>query len=411
MSRRPDHEGATDAPRERQFRALVRAGLALTREHALEEVLRAFVDAAREVLGARYAALGVLDATGTFLSQFIFSGLSDEEAERIGEPPHGRGLLGVVIREGLPVRLSDISRDPRSYGFPPNHPRMKSFLGVPVRVRGRVFGNLYATEKVGADEFSAEDQEMAELLAAQAAVAIENARLYHERNVFTAIINHEIRNAVAGVLGWSERLRRLSQALDAEVVEAAGFTRDAAAQLHRLVSDLLELSRIESGRAELQVSEADLRALIREVVAACQPSAEARQVALHTEGMEDSATIATDPQRARQILLNLVSNAIKFTRPRSTVTVRARSVAGSWAIDVADEGPGVPEAKREKIFEAYGQADESHRRMGTGLGLTVSRALARILGGDITVADAPGGGALFTLHLPRHRYGVSGDGP
>lgn len=395
---------------ERRLQALVRAGLALNSELVLEEVLRTFVEVAREVLHAGYAALGVLDPTGTFLSQFVFSGLSDEQAKRIGDLPHGRGVLGLVIREGRPIRLPDISHHPHAYGFPEGHPPMKSFLGVPVRVRGRVFGNLYATEKVGADEFTREDQEIAELLAAQAAVAIENARLYRERTVFTAIINHEIRNAVAGVLGWSERLRRLSQALDEDVVEAASFTRDAAAHLHRLVSDLLELSRIESGQAELKVAETDLRAMVREVVAASQPNAEGRRITLQTEGLEQSITLVTDPQRTRQILLNLVSNAIKFTQPESTVTVRVRSADGTWAIDVADQGPGVPDIKREKIFEAYQHADESHKSLGTGLGLTVSRALARILGGDITVTDAPQGGALFTLHLPGHRYGVGADG-
>jgi signal transduction histidine kinase len=307
--------------------------------------------------------------------------------------------------------MRDLTKDPRAYGFPPHHPRMTSFLGVPVRVRGgRVFGNLYATDKLGAPEFTQEDEEFAVLLAAQAAVAIENVRLYQERTIFTAIVNHEIKNAVAGVLGWSERLRRLTQHLDPDVAEAADLTREAAGQLHRLVSDLLELSRIESGSAELQVRETDLRAMVREVLAALRPSAETREVQLEAEGLDRAAILYTDPQRARQILVNLVSNAIKFTPPRTHVTVRLRSTDGNWAIDVTDQGPGVPAGKRERIFEAYEHAEETHRSLGTGLGLTISRALARLLGGDVTVGDAPGAGALFTLHLAGSRYGVPGDG-
>ena len=388
----------------------MRAGLALHGELVLEEVLRAFVDAARDVLGARYAAIGVLDPTGTSLSRFIHSGLDEATAERIGELPRGRGILGAVIHDARPLRLKDLRADSRSYGFPPHHPPMKSFLGVPVRVRGgRVFGNLYAAEKVAGAEFTKEDEEIATLLAAQAAVAIENARLYQERTVFTAIINHEIRNAVAGVLGWSERLARLSRPRDPEVAEAAGFIRESAGQLHRLVSDLLELSRIESGRSDLRVTETDLRAMVREVVASSRPSAEVRKVGIETEGLETTAIVRTDSQRARQILLNLLSNAVKFTRPETTVTVRLRAVDTTWAIDVADQGPGVPETKREAIFEVYQHAHETHKALGTGLGLTVSRALARLLGGDVTVRDAPSAGAIFTLHLPARAYGVRED--
>lgn len=385
----------------------MRAGLALHGERVLEEVLRAFVDAARDVLGARYAAIGVLDPTGTSLSRFIHSGLDEATAERIGELPRGRGILGTVIQEARPVRVRDLQADPRSYGFPPHHPPMKSFLGVPVRVRGgRVFGNLYAAEKIAGAEFTAEDEEIATLLAAQAAVAIENARLYQERTVFTAIINHEIRNAVAGVLGWSERLGRLSRTLDPEVAEAAGLIQESAGQLHRLVSDLLELSQIESGRTDLRVAETDLRAMVREVVATSRPSAEVRKVGIETEGLEAAAVVRTDPRRARQILVNLLSNAVKFTHPETTVTVRLRALDASWAIEVADQGPGVPETKRETIFEAYQHAHETHKSLGTGLGLTVSRAFARLLGGDVTVREAPGAGAVFTLHLPARAYGM-----
>lgn len=389
----------------RQLRALARAGVALTSALALDDVLQTLVEVARDVLDARYAALGVLDQTGTGLAQFVFSGLSPEEGARIGDSPRGRGILGIVIREGKTIRVKDVSRDPRAYGFPPNHPLMTSFLGVPIRVHGRVFGNLYVTEKIGGDEFTAEDQEIAELLASQAAVAIENARLYQERNLFTAIMNHEIKNAVSGVLGWSDRLRRLSQDADENLAEAARFTREAAAHLHKLVSDLLELSRIESGRATPDLAATDLRALVREVVGMCRPTAENRQVQIRVEGLDTSATVVTDPQRTRQILLNLVSNAVKFTAPETEVTVRVLNTDSErWAIEVTDRGPGVPPSKRETIFSAYQQADQTHRALGTGLGLTVSRALARILGGDITVDDAPGGGALFTLYLPGPRH-------
>lgn len=159
--------------------ALIQAGLILGSELSLPAVLQKIIDLACEVADARYGALGVLGEDGR-IEQFITHGITEEEYRAIGALPQGRGILGVLIREARPLRLARIQDDPRSVGFPPNHPPMTSFLGVPLRVRDRVFGNLYLTEKRGADEFTAEDEEAVLTLAAQAAVAVENARLYRE---------------------------------------------------------------------------------------------------------------------------------------------------------------------------------------------------------------------------------------
>lgn len=156
---------------------LLEAGLILSRELSLAAVLKRIVELAVEITDARYGALGVLDANGR-IADFITVGVTEEERGAIGHPPHGHGILGVLIREPKPLRLREISRDPRSYGFPPNHPPMKSFLGAPVMARGQVFGNIYLTEKQGAGEFSAQDEQALTILAAQAGVAVENARLY-----------------------------------------------------------------------------------------------------------------------------------------------------------------------------------------------------------------------------------------
>ncbi len=178
---RPRSQTATEASRvRRRFETLVSAGVAIFSEHSLEGVLQQIVDSAREVVGARYAALGVLGSDRKTLSQFVTSGLSPAERDRIGDLPRGRGLLGLVIREPRPIRSADINRHPQRFGFPPHHPPMQSFLGVPIRSRGEVFGNLYLTEKVGPQGFDREDEAIAVLLAAHAAVAVENARLHDE---------------------------------------------------------------------------------------------------------------------------------------------------------------------------------------------------------------------------------------
>jgi signal transduction histidine kinase len=158
--------------------SLVDAGLSLGRVLALDDLLTRIVQSAQTVLGARYAALGVLDATGTELARFVTAGISEEEHERIGALPRGRGILGVLIRDARPLRLERLSDDPRSAGFPPNHPPMTSFLGVPIALRGEAFGNLYLTDKAGGAPFTEEDEQMALMLAAQAAVAVDNVRRF-----------------------------------------------------------------------------------------------------------------------------------------------------------------------------------------------------------------------------------------
>lgn len=164
---------------EQALDALNAAALAISSNVGLDKVLRQIVESARELAGARYAALGVPNAEGVVV-QFVHSGMANEQVKQIGHLPHGRGLLGALLHEGRSIRIPRIGDDPRSVGFPPGHPPMNSFLGVPIMGGGEILGNLYLTEKVGAEEFTAADQEIIELLAAHAAIAIQNARLYEQ---------------------------------------------------------------------------------------------------------------------------------------------------------------------------------------------------------------------------------------
>jgi len=159
------------------LRALVETGIAISSELSLDAVLKRIVEAAATLTEARYAALGVIDRSGSGLERFVTHGMTSDVESQIGDPPHGRGILGVLIHDARPLRLHDLSQDPRSVGFPPGHPPMHTFLGVPIVLRGVAYGNLYLTEKDGGD-FTDEDEELVTLLAAQAAVAVENARLY-----------------------------------------------------------------------------------------------------------------------------------------------------------------------------------------------------------------------------------------
>jgi signal transduction histidine kinase len=212
---------------EGRLRAVFEAGLAVSSELSLEALLRRLVEAAAELTGARYAALGVIDASGSELEQFITHGIDDGLRAEIGTLPRGRGILGVLIREATPLRLHDLAQDPRSVGFPPGHPPMHSFLGVPIMLRGIAYGNLYLTEKQGAEDFTEEDAEIVTLLAGHAAVAIENARLYEASARWSRQLQslEEVGNALATETDLDRLLdlvvRRLRELVGARVVALA----------------------------------------------------------------------------------------------------------------------------------------------------------------------------------------------
>jgi len=212
-------------------KALIEAGIALTSELSLDALLRKLVETAAALTGAQYAALGVLGPSGSDLERFVTTGLDDEARAAIGELPRGGGILGVLIREQQTLRMHDLHDDPRSVGFPPNHPPMQSFLGVPVRLRGTVYGNLYLTEKAGGADFDSDDEAAVELLAAQAAVAIENARLYETAT------------------RWGQQLESLNEVMNVLVTE---FDLDTllglvADQLRKLIGARLVIVTLPQG--------------------------------------------------------------------------------------------------------------------------------------------------------------------
>ena len=265
----PSRSGPHNLEAEARLEALVVASSSLIGELALEGVLRRVVQVAAEVIGARYAAIGVLGPDGRLLESFTTYGITAEERELIGPPPRGHGILGLVIREARPIRLPDLAKHPDSYGFPPHHPPMHSFLGVPIVGRRGAFGNLYLTEKLGAETFSDEDEHIAVLLAVTTAAAVENARLHEEsarlleevqelhraRERFFAMVNHELRNALAAVFGWAEMLVRRKD--PATVPRAAFEVLDSAEQAIGLINDLLDLSRLDEDRLKPVIQAVD----------------------------------------------------------------------------------------------------------------------------------------------------------
>jgi signal transduction histidine kinase len=244
-----------------RLRVLVDTGIALSSELSLDAVLQRLTETAASLTGARYAALGVIDPLAQGLERFVTTGVDAATYAAIGDLPRGRGLLGVLIREAETLRLHDIADDPRSVGFPPHHPPMRTFLGVPILLRGVAYGNLYLTEKHGGDDFTEEDEELTQLLAAQAAVAIENARLYESstRSLRQLESLNEIGTALASEIELEPLLglvaRRLRELVRARLVLIALPQGDAmivaaaeGEETHGYAGARLELEGSKAGR-------------------------------------------------------------------------------------------------------------------------------------------------------------------
>ena len=237
-----------------RLRVLVETGIAINSELSLDGVMERIVEAAALVTDARYAALGVIDRAGTGLERFVTHGMTEEVEKEIGELPHGGGILGVLIRDAHNLRLHNLSEHPHSVGFPPGHPPMETFLGVPILLRGVAYGNLYLTEKGNGGDFTDKDEELVSLLAAQAAVAIENARLYESATSWSQQLEslNEIGGALVGELELgplldlvASRLRELIGARLVAIALPAGDGLRIAAADGEEAADLAAFNALE----------------------------------------------------------------------------------------------------------------------------------------------------------------------
>ncbi len=242
-----------------QLRALHEAGRALASDLRLESILRTLIEVAQRLTDARYGALAVLDAGGTSVAHFHTVGLTEAEQGRIGEPPRGRGVLGTVLSEGIPIRVDDLARDPRAAGFPPHHPLMKTFMGVPIVARGKIIGSLYLTDKVNDQPFTQEDEALMVRLATDAASAIENARLFEEVQQLAATDSltglHNRRHWLELAGREFERARRYGRPLAAIMLDVDHFKQVNDAYGHAIGDQVL---RLMASRCRENLREIDL---------------------------------------------------------------------------------------------------------------------------------------------------------
>ena len=365
----------------RSLRQLLDAVMTVGSNLDLGEVLRHIVESAASLVDARYAALGVLDETGTALAQFITVGLDDDTYRAIGALPKGHGILGLLIREPKPIRLPDLAEHPDSFGFPPNHPPMKSFLGVPVRVRDQVFGNLYLTDKTSAEVFTDIDEELVVGLAAAAGVAIENARL-HLRVRELALL--EDRERIARDLHDTVIQRLFATGLRLQGAARLAQRPEVADRIIQAVDDLdLTVKHIRTAIFGLEASRRASGGLRQRVLSLASEAAGALGFDPHV--LFDGTVDTLDEEVAAELLavlreaLTNVARHAGATRADVEITVDAEVV-----LRVVDDGKGRP---------------EEHRAGGHGLANLAARASR--LGGSVTVAaGAAGSGTVVDWRVP-----------
>jgi len=368
---------------------LIQAGLVLASELSLPAVLQKIVELACVVADARYGALGVLGRHGR-LSDFITYGVTDKQRRAIGNLPVGEGILGVLITEAYPLRLRRIQDEPRSVGFPPNHPPMTSFLGVPVSVRGRVYGNLYLTEKRDAPAFTAEDERATVTLAAQAGVAIENARLFAEAQERLAM---EARHRLAQELHDSVSQALFSMTLETRAAQLALQRRgtDTAVDLGRRLARLRELT--ENALAEMRALIFELRPeALREEELPAAVRKHAQAIAARADLVIDVETpehwIPLPPDLEEQLYRTAqeaLNNVVKHA-DASHVWLRLVPAAtpSGLLLQVADDGTGF---------------DPLLHRPGH-LGLKTMQQRVEQLGGSLAVHSTPGSGTTIQAVVP-----------
>jgi signal transduction histidine kinase len=449
-----ERERAVGRGRE-QLAALVEAGKALTAERSLETLLQRIVEVACRLLQAGYGALGRLNAEGE-LEQFVTTGMAEAQRAAIGAWPRGRGILGLAARECRPMRIRDMTLDPRAHGFPPHHPPMRSFLGVPIVSHGRVFGHLYMTEKQGAEEFSKEDEQLAVTLAGQAAVAIENAGLYERltRSIeelkqsqdllvrqeklaslgrLAAGVAHELNNPLAAVGGFAEALERhvaegacQEDRRFGDCREYLGMIQTEAARAAAIVRRLLDYAR----QREPSFGIVTLAQVVRDALAFVERQARLANRPIHLEIRGEGVDVRGDAQMLHQVFLNLLTNALDAVEERGEVSIAVRrasdggpsgnqatrqsgealpaarppgrpaAVSSGWAeVVVSDTGAGIASEHLGKVFDPFFTTKEVGK--GTGLGLAICQSIVEQHGGRIQVTSPGiGRGATVTVSLP-----------
>ncbi|QFG02577.1 GAF domain-containing sensor histidine kinase [Tepidiforma bonchosmolovskayae] len=351
----------------------------------LSEILHRLADRAREVTGAEYAAISTFDEEGV-LTRFIYSGISDEQARRLGDPPRGRGLLGHLATCDRPIRLDDLRASPHFTGWPPGHPDMTRFLGVPIRAGGRAIGSLYMARGADRPPFTAEDEVAAAVLSLQAAVSVSYALARERRG---RIFLLEERERIAHDLhdGTIQALYALGLECDAMAnredypPEAREALANAVSRINEIIADIRSYITMLEAATPVEQPELtrDLGFVIRQLV----PGSIATVVNISAAALQELTT--RESEDLLYIAREALSNAVRHGAP-TKIAVDLRQTDDATVLTIQDNGVGFDEATTRK-----------------GLGTVTMRTRAERLGAELTIIPIPGMGTTVRVTIPRHR--------
>jgi signal transduction histidine kinase len=365
----------------RQLRRLLDGMLTIGSDLDLHSVLHTIIETAAEIVDAKYGALGVLDETGTRLSDFITVGIDDAGREAIGHLPEGHGILGLLIVDPKPLRLPDLREHPDRFGFPANHPQMTSFLGVPVAVRGMVFGNLYLCDKAGGDVFTEVDEELAVGLASAAGIAIENARLHARVAKFATV---EDRERIARDLHDTVIQRLFAIGLSLQSTLRLAGDDLVKERLLAAIDDLdTTVREVRTAIFELHTVRLPGRSIRQELIQLCSESARGLgfEPVIRFNGPLDTAVDDSLADELFAVLREALTNIAKHAQATSAeVSVEAHD--SMLSARVTDNGVG---------YRAV---------TGHGRGVDNLRTRAARLDGDFDITEVAGGGTLLTWRVP-----------
>jgi PAS domain S-box-containing protein len=417
--------------------AMYQIGLLILQELDHEKIVQAVTDTATRLTNAQFGAFfyNVRNEAGESYTLYTISGVPKEHFSKF-PLPRNTHLFGPTFRGEGAIRSDDVLLDPRygkmapHHGMPPGHLPVRSYLAVPVTLgNGEVIGGLFFGH-AGTGVFKEEHERLVETLAAQAAIGLNKASLYQDavfakrraeqeaaekqrlyeeaaraneaKDQFLATVSHELRTPLTSILGWSQMLTsgRLDAAMTQRAIET--IERNARAQA-QIVEDLLDISRIVSGKLRLNVQLFSPHTSVEAAVEALRPAAMAKSIAFQLVIDPQAGPISGDPERLQQIVWNLVSNAIKFTPKGGRVHLAVQRHHSNVNIVVTDNGAGIPPEYLPRIFDSFTQVDASASRKhgGLGLGLAIVKKLVELHGGAVSAnSDGLGKGASFTVSLP-----------
>lgn len=383
---------------ESRLQRLLEISATLSSTLDLKQLLNMVIDTVTDLTGAESASILLLDeSTGKLYSAASAGPPNSEDGDDV---PLEGSIAGWIVRHAEPLILEDL----QAGGGPyielqrPGGQEVRNLLGVPLMTKGRVIGALEAVNRIEGSDYTAQDVALLQVLASQAAVAIENARLFQQTDLIAELM-HELKTPLMALTAASEILSR--EDMPPKQREVLAMIQRETARLSRMAQEFLDLARLESGRLSIARDPVDVRVLVNDVVALQETQAAARDITIHTDVPDGLPSVLGDFDRLTQVLLNLTSNAIKYNREGGSIAIKATVTPDTLVIEIADSGPGISSAHLSRLFERfYRVPDGEGFTEGTGLGLPIAKRILESHGGRIEVSSTPGKGSTFYCYLP-----------